>query len=374
METMATRNALESLYKKRSLVISRSSFPGSGHHGGHWLGDNNSAFDDMKVSIAGILDMNLFGIPLVGADVCGFGGNSWEELCARWTELGAFYPFARNHNSIGSSSQEPYVWPTVAAIAKSILSTRYQLLPYYYTLFYQAATSGGSVARSLAFEFPSDNIALTIDTQFLIGPGLLISPVLTEGATSVTAYFPPSADWYDFWNFAPLANTGYQNLSAPLEHINVHVRGGVVIPMQLSALTTTASRQLPFFLIIALAADGRAAGNLYLDDGETLNYPSESTYMTYSVAENTFTSTLTHAPASLALHRSSYPSLGQVIVLGVFQPQTVCINTDCTAKFQYNADTKTLIITTALAIDSSYSISWHAPCRGPACAVEVATS
>ena len=83
-EAVVTRRVMEKVKGERPFVLSRSTFASHGNHSAHWLGDNWSSFEYLANSIPGILNMNLFGVPLVGADICGFNGNSFAELCTRF--------------------------------------------------------------------------------------------------------------------------------------------------------------------------------------------------------------------------------------------------------------------------------------------------
>ena len=113
--------------------------------------------------------------------------------------------------------------------------------------------------------------------QFLLGPALLITPVLAQGATTVNGVFPGTGgkgevyyDWYTL--IAQNISTPGANVTidAPLGHIPVYVRGGYVIPTQEPALVTRDARNNPWGVIAALSLEGTASGNLYVDDGESV--------------------------------------------------------------------------------------------------------
>ena len=187
-----------------------------------------------------MLQFNQFGIPLVGADICGFIGNSTEELCARWHQLGAFYPFSRNHNVLDATDQDPAVWEggRVARAARLALETKYWLLPYLYTLFYRHTTSGATVVRPLWHEFPADEATHDLDTQFMWGPALVVAPVLQPGLTSRTVYLPEEEVWYDHHNFTRV-QSGHLTASSTWEDdtasVPLYWRAGHVIPAQTRA-------------------------------------------------------------------------------------------------------------------------------------------
>lgn len=285
----ATHQALLAVYpEKRPFIIGRSTHAGSGKWAGHWGGDNYSLWAYMFFAIPQALSFSIFGIPMFGVDTCGFSGNSDMELCNRWMQLSAFFPFYRNHNTLSANSQEPYIWESVIEASKDAMAIRYSLLPYIYTTFAQAHETGSTVMRALAWEFPGEAWLANADRQFLLGGAILVTPVLEQGASSVDGVFPGSGDgttvWYDWYNQTAVSGVSRgQNVTidAPLGHIPVYIRGGYVVPTQEPALTTSASRQNPWGVLVALDLTGNANGTLYLDDGESV-VPNATTWVQVS--------------------------------------------------------------------------------------------
>jgi len=212
---------------------------------------------------------SIYQIPIVGSDVCGFGGNTTETLCARWASLGAFNPFFRNHNGDTSISQEFYRWPLVASSARKSIDIRYRLLDYIYTAMHHQSTDGAPLLNPLFFKYPKDTNTYPIDTQFIYGNALLVSPVIEENSTSVEVYLPKDT-LYDFHTGKKIKGEGKNITLAdiPFDEIPLHIIGGNILPFRSSsAYTTTELRTRPFTIVIALDERGEAGGSLYIDDG-----------------------------------------------------------------------------------------------------------
>lgn len=256
---------------KRGVVLGRSTYPSSGKYVSHWLGDNASKFADLRTSVIGMLEFNMFGIPHVGADICGFNGNTTEELCLRWMQLGAFYPFSRNHNTMGAIPQDPAQWPDVAEASRISLNFRYLHLPYLYTLFYKAHTEGEIVVRPIFFEFLSDPSTLEIDSQFMWGPAIMVGVVSSENTTLISVYLPNTV-WYLLYDdYGATVVPGTRVVPAPKNStLPVFVRGGYIVPRQEPGLNTQSSRLMPFQLLVTVDSEHGAIGDMYWDDGESV--------------------------------------------------------------------------------------------------------
>ncbi|KAL3464154.1 glycosyl hydrolases family 31-domain-containing protein [Aspergillus heterothallicus] len=358
MGIRATYQGLMQIYpEKRPFIIARSTFAGSGRWAGHWGGDNHSRWWSMYFSISQALQFSLFGMPMFGVDTCGFSGNTDEELCNRWMQLSAFFPFYRNHNVRGAISQEPYQWASVINATKSAMNIRYALLPYFYTLMSNAHTDGSTVLRALAWEFPNEPSLAAVDTQFLVGPSIMVVPVLEPHVDTVRGVFPGVGQgqvWYDWYtqavvDAAPGVNT---TIAAPLGHIPVYIRGGGILPMQGVELTIKDARQTPWSLLAALGADSTASGELYLDDGESIS-PHATLDVNFRVSDSQLRISAT------GYWREANP-LANVTILGVQNPSSIVTLDGQQVPARYDAVSQVLFVTglERLTNDGAWGQNW----------------
>jgi alpha-glucosidase len=236
------------------------------------------------------------------------------------------------------------VWASVAEASRKAMAIRYSLLPYMYTLFYSAHTTGSTVMRALAWEYPTDPTLANVDTQFLLGPSLMVVPALGQGMTEVKGVFPGVAQgevWYDWYSQEQMSAKPGENVTipAPLGHIPVFIRGGSILPQQEALYTTSECRNSSWSLLCALDANGAATGQLYVDDGESI------------VQEATLLVDFTASEGSLyATARGLYEdtnALANITIMGVQdEPSTVMLSgTDVSDAMDYDGSAKVLKLT-----------------------------
>ncbi|MBN1946949.1 MAG: hypothetical protein JW797_14845 [Bradymonadales bacterium] len=233
LECQSAFQALQRLRPdRRPWLLTRSGWAGLQRYAWTWTGDCETNWWSLAQSLRIALSMGLSGVPYSGPDIGGFSGNPDEELFVRWFQLAALLPFFRVHSAGFTAHREPWCHSTATqAILREFLSLRYRLLPYLYTLAYQASQTGHPLVRPLFWEQPESPQHWTIDDTFLLGPSLLVAPVLQPGCQRRQVLFP-NGDWYSFWNDRLLSGPGPHQVDTPLERIGLFVRSGAVLPTE----------------------------------------------------------------------------------------------------------------------------------------------
>ncbi|EWT00396.1 alpha-glucosidase [Intrasporangium oryzae NRRL B-24470] len=255
----------------RTFILSRAGFAGIQRYAANWMGDNQSRWDHLWLSITMGSGFGVSGQPFVGADIGGFQGNSNAELFLRWMQLGVLTPFCRNHNEIGNIDQ--YAWAFGEAVhdhAREAVRLRYRLMPYIYAAFVRASETGEPVQRPLVFDHQDEPAAAAAEDQYLFGRDLLVAPVTAPGVTARQVYLPVG-HWYD-WHTGELHEGGrYVIAPTPMDRIPVYARAGAVIPMWPEAPPSTDGHHPETIELHAFepVTDGRRESLLVEDDGLT---------------------------------------------------------------------------------------------------------
>ena len=272
----------------RPFVLSRSTTIGSGKYTYHWLGDNLSTFGNLKNSISGIFNFNIFGIPFTGSDICGFMENSSKDLCIRWYNLGTFYPFMRNHNFFNAKDQYPWSFGDDAMkIIHKDIQLRYTLIKYIYSQFFLISLNEkGAYFKPLMFEFPEDDASYeNIEDKIMVGEGLLLCAFYDDNQNAKKFKFP-NANFNSFPDgksiVSHVADDNSNNnleknkvveLSGNLDVIHLFIRGGFILPYQDTnekyIINTKQLRNEKINLIINIDDFKQSKGEIFYDNDET---------------------------------------------------------------------------------------------------------
>ena len=254
---------------ERPFVITRAGYAGLQRHAMQWTGDNSSWWEHLWMSMPQLQNLGLSGVAWAGVDIGGFFGDGNGELLARWTEMGVFQPFCRNHTAIGTRRQEPWAFgEPYESVCRKMLKLRQRLLPYLYTLFEECCRTGAPILRPLLFAYPEDETAYTADDEFLLGEALLVAPISRPGVEHRHVYLPEGA-WLHLWTGERLDGPAHVLAHAPLGEPAVYIKANTPLPMGPDAAHTGAQTTDPPTVVVYPAA-GAAPGSasIYEDAGD----------------------------------------------------------------------------------------------------------
>ena len=233
-----TRAASEGLASiapgKRFLLFSRSSCIGMHRYGGVWTGDNHSWWSHLLLNLKMLPSLNMCGFLYVGADLGGFNADTSRDLLLRWLALGVFTPLMRNHSGSDTRRQEFYQFEGPEDF-RSVIETRYRLIPYLYSEYMKAALNGDMLFKPLAFVYPEDEIALQTEDQLMLGNEVMIAPVYTQNATGRMVYLPEEMLFVKFGPEGRITQevlpAGTHFVKVALNEVPLFIRKGACIPV-----------------------------------------------------------------------------------------------------------------------------------------------
>lgn len=229
-----------------SLVFFRSGGADAGQHPIAWTGDQTSTFSAYRDAMRATMTASMSGVPFVTWDLAGFSGEiPSTELYKRSVAQAAFSPIMQLHSEWGGDPS-----PSVARtpwnmydrtgdmdcinIYRKFANYRMSLLPYLYNQAKYTNATGVPMMRSMAYEFPNDTSAATVEFQYMLGENLLVAPIENQGQTSKLIYLP-EGEWIDLFWGAKRSGSSWLTYNAGLDTLPVFVKNGSILPMNLNA-------------------------------------------------------------------------------------------------------------------------------------------
>ncbi|MET8001065.1 alpha-xylosidase [Nonomuraea glycinis] len=175
-----------------AVLFARSATVGGQRLPVHWGGDCESTFEAMAESLRGGLSLGMAGFGFWSHDIGGFEGRPDPAVFKRWVAFGLLSSHSRLHGS--QSYRVPWLFDEESVdVLRSFTRLKARLMPYLYGAAVRASQEGMPVMRAMQLEFPGDRGCEYLDAQYMLGPDLLVAPVLSAGGE--VSYYVPAGVW-----------------------------------------------------------------------------------------------------------------------------------------------------------------------------------
>lgn len=209
-----------------AVLFARSATAGGQAMPVHWGGDSTSSFASMAETLRGGLSLALSGFAFWSHDIGGFEGVPDVAVYKRWTAFGLLGSHSRFHGS--GSYRVPWVFDEEAVdVTRRFTRLKMRLMPYLYQLGRDAVTTGAPVMRPMQLEFPDDPAVDHLDRQYMLGPDILVAPVMS--ASGDVTFYLPSGAWTHLLTGEVVEGGGWRTERHGFDSLPVYVRPGTVL-------------------------------------------------------------------------------------------------------------------------------------------------
>ncbi|HUR05555.1 MAG TPA: alpha-xylosidase [Nonomuraea sp.] len=192
----------------------------------HWGGDCESTFEAMAESLRGGLSLGMAGFGFWSHDIGGFEGRPDPAVFKRWVAFGLLSSHSRLHGS--GSYRVPWLFDEESVdVLRSFTELKLRLMPYLYGAAVQAVHEGLPMMRAMHLEFPGDRACDHLDAQYMLGPDLLVAPVLS--ADGEISYYVPDGVWTRLLDGETVTGPGWRTERHGFDSLPLLVRPGAVL-------------------------------------------------------------------------------------------------------------------------------------------------
>ncbi|HUR04288.1 MAG TPA: alpha-xylosidase [Nonomuraea sp.] len=211
-----------------AVLFARSATVGGQRLPVHWGGDTGSTYESMAETLRGGLSLAFSGFSFWSHDIGGFEGTPDPGVFKRWVAFGLMSSHSRLHGS--SSYRVPWAFDEEAVeVTRLFTKLKLRLMPYLFQVGVRAHQSGTPVMRPMAMEFPDDRNVTYLDTQYMLGPDLLVAPVFTPDGT-VEVYLPDGT-WTNYLTGERVEGGRWRTETHGFTSMPIYVREGAVLPV-----------------------------------------------------------------------------------------------------------------------------------------------